>query len=107
MQSGSIRLRVTPSQLQNQAQEVTKQIQTMENAFTELEQLIEKTSFYWIGEAGDLHRRKYQEGKETINEMLRRWKEHPNDLMQMAGVYSETEQKLEELASVLPDDVIV
>lgn len=107
MQSGSIRLRVTPSQLQNQAQEVTKQIQTMENTFTELEQLIEKTSFYWIGEAGDLHRKKYQEGKETIDEMLRRWKEHPKDLLQMAGVYSETEQKLEELASVLPDDVIV
>lgn len=102
----NVRLRVTPSQLQNKADEVLTQVQIIQREFEILEQLVKKTTGYWIGDAGDLHREKYEEGKETIEQMLRRWREHPKDLLQMAGIYSEAEHKLEEVALELPDNVI-
>ena len=107
IQTGAIRLRVTPSQLQEKADEVSEQIKNTEMQFRNLAEAIQRTNGYWIGEAGDLHRRKYEEGKQTIENMLRRWKEHPKDLLTMAGNYSMTEMRVQEISVELPSDVII
>jgi hypothetical protein len=38
--------------------------------------------------------------------MIKRLKEHPTNLLEMAGVYEETEQEIVQLTSALPDDII-
>ena len=99
-------LRVTPEQLKIKATETTAEINQMSQAFDELARVVARTSHYWIGEAGNSHRQEYEKEKKEIDEMLRRLKEHPADLLKMANVYETTEDKVEALAADLPDDVI-
>ena len=103
---GYSRMKVTPEQLTSKAGEVENLIKTLEKQYNELEKIVNKTSGYWIGDAGDLHRKKSKEGKENIQTIIKRWKEHPSDLLKMAGLYQETEQEVEEIANSLPADVI-
>lgn len=99
-------LKVTPQQLKSKAEQVTKEIGEMSRAFEELTRTVSKTSHYWIGEAGDTHRDLYEKKKDDIDEMLRRFREHPTDLLTMAGVYEQTEIKVTEISMQLPEDVI-
>lgn len=100
------RVRVTAEQLKTQASEVERLIGKLEKQYGDLDTAIRKTSGYWIGDAGDLHRKKYTEGKEKVNEIIKRWKEHPKDLLVMAGLFDEAEKEAKEIADSLPADVI-
>lgn len=103
---GGITLRVTPRQLKDKADEVSKEIKAMEIAFEELARYVSHTSQYWVGEAGDRCRSLYEEDKKEVQEMLRRLKEHPVDLLKMAQVYEDVEQRVQEISRALPEDVI-
>lgn len=100
------KVRVTPEQLKTQASEVDNLIRKLEKQYSDLDAVISKTSGYWVGDAGDLHRKKYTEGKEKVNEIIKRWKEHPKDLLTMAGLYDAAEKEVEAIANSLPADVI-
>ena len=104
--TGGITLRVTPEQLKSKAGEVSSKIKTMEIAFDELARYVSRTSQYWIGEAGDKCRSLYEEDKKEVEEMLKRLKEHPKDLLVMAHVYEDVERRVEEISNALPEDVI-
>lgn len=99
-------LKVTPQQLKIKAEQVSKEISEMTLAFEELAQIVSRTAHYWIGDAGDTHRDIYEKNKDDIEVMLRRLKEHPTDLLVMAGVYEDTEIKAENISMQLPEDVI-
>lgn len=103
---GGITLRVTPEQLKSKADEVSAEIRAMENAFEELARNVSRTSQYWIGEAGDKCRSLYEEDRQQVEEMLKRLKEHPADLLTMAQVYEDVERRVEEMSNALPEDVI-
>ena len=105
--TGNFELKVEPSVLKSKAMEVDRLAGNMERHFRQMEGYINSTRNMWIGEAGDLHRSLYDQQKEKIYEMLQRLKEHPRDLMMMAGVYEEAENTNEEAASLLRGDVIV
>lgn len=104
--TGEVHIKVNTAVLNDKAQTVSKSISNMANCFEQLERIISRTSYYWIGEAGDLHRKIYQENKQQIDEMFRRLKEHPTDLMTIAQTYATTEQMVQSLASELPGDII-
>lgn len=104
--TGTVHIRVTPEQLKTKSDEVTVAISNMERALGRLSDIMQKTSSYWQGEAGDLHRRLYSEDKEVVDEMMKRLKEHPRDLLAIAGIYQEAEQKAVELSNMLPEDII-
>ena len=53
-----------------------------------------------------MHRKLYQEQKENVDEMMRRLKEHPQDLLTIAQNYVQTETSVEEIANQLSGDVI-
>ena len=53
-----------------------------------------------------MHRTIYQNQKLHIEEMMKRLKEHPADLIVIAQTYIEAEERAESLASGLPGDVI-
>jgi len=105
--TGDVQIRVTPLALKEKAATVTNNIAAMQTCFDELEQIINRTSYYWIGEAGDMHRQMYAEQKSAIAEMMRRLSEHPKDLLTISGQYEVTEQEVEAIGQSLSGDVIV
>lgn len=103
---GEVELRVSPEVLQQKAEEVSGEIRKMADRFDEMEQIVNRTSYYWIGEAGDLHRKLYKEQKETVDEMIKRLREHPDDLLMIAQRYIGMEQAAAAVANQLSGDVI-
>ncbi len=103
---GGISFKVKTEVLVEKSQEVSASIRKMAACFDDLERMINRTSYYWIGEAGEIHRRLYQEQKDHVDEMMKRLKEHPEDLLAIARNYVQTEQAAEAVADGLPGDAI-
>lgn len=103
---GGISIKVRPEVLVEKSQEVSASIRKMASCFDDLERIVNRTSYYWIGEAGDMHRRLYQEQKDHVDEMMKRLKEHPADLLTIAQNYVQVEQTVETVANELSGDVI-
>lgn len=95
-------LLVTPERLQEQAGTVRAELSEMQGYFEELERLMNGTASYWIGEAGDAHRRLYTGKLQKIDEIIRRYQVQITDLEVMAGVYSEAEAAAANIADTLP-----
>lgn len=103
---GSVTVKVSPEVLVTQAEEVRRLGKDMKNRFENLQNTIERTRGYWIGDAGELHRKLYDEQKDDVDKMLRRLLEHPDDLLAIAGNYREAEKINVASTSVLDADVI-
>lgn len=103
--TGDITLKAAPDCMREQAHSVAEQISAMADAFEELAAVTSRTSHYWIGEAGDHYRTLYEESKEEVRTILKRLKEHPGQLMQVAQIHEE-EMQSEMLLKPLPGDII-
>lgn len=103
----STQIKVTPEELIRKAGELQGKITKIQKEFDSLEQNVNHTVSYWIGEAGDTYRNKYKEFKPGVQEIIRRLEEHVQDLNAMAGVYQKTESEVKEVIEELPSDVIV
>jgi len=103
---GEVILKVTPEQLQTKAQTTKDDIAKLRSVFEEIGSIVARTQSYWIGEAGDLHRKLYTDENEQIQEMFARLSEHPKDLEQIARTYLNVEDVVEDIAMELPGDVI-
>lgn len=101
-----ISIEVEPSVMIAKADQVSKAISNMEQKFDELNNIVNRTCSYWIGEAGDHHRKMFYDEKEDIQKILNRLKEHPSDLKQMAAGYADTEKELLEENQRLQSDYI-
>lgn len=104
--SGEVVLKVTPEQLQTKAQTTRNHISQLKTVFDNIGNIMTRTQNYWIGEAGDLHRRLYTDETDQIQEMFARLSEHPADLEQIARTYLDVEAATENIAMELPGDVI-
>lgn len=104
--SGEVVLKVTPEQLQTKAQVTKDNIKLLQTVFDNISSIMARTQNYWIGEAGDLHRKLYTDEKDQIQEMFARLSEHPTDLEQIARTYLDVENVVENIAMELPGDVI-
>lgn len=103
---GDVQIKVDSMVLKTQADSVSASIRQMADCFDRLEAIINRTSYYWIGEAGDLHRKLYRDQKQQIEEMMKRLKEHPKDLVTIAQTYDAAEAEIQSLAAELPGDII-
>ncbi len=79
----------------------------MRAQFDSLEAIVNRTSNYWIGEAGDKERNEYQSKKDRIEELFKRLNEYPKDLFQMAGVYEQAESASTNISEGLSSEVII
>lgn len=104
--TGQVVLKVTPEQLQTKAATTKENIARLTDCFERISSIISRTGNYWIGEAGDLHRKLYTDENDNIQEMLARLSEHPTDLEQIARTYLNVENEVENIAMELPGDVI-
>lgn len=101
-----ISFKVQPEVLTQKSQEVSADIRKLCSCFDDLERIINRTNYYWIGEAGDVHRKMYREQKDLVDEILRRLKEYPADLLAISQNYTQAEQSVETIANELSGDVI-
>lgn len=104
--TGNVHIKVNSAVLNSKAQAVSKSVAGMANCLEQLERIVSRTSCYWIGEAGDVHRKMYQEQKPQIEEMIKRLREHPADLVIIARTYEATEIAVQSIAAELPGDAI-
>lgn len=103
---GDVFIKVDSAVLGSKAQEVSGKIANMANCFDQMERIINRTSYYWLGEAGELHRKMYRDQKSQVDEMMKRLREHPADLTAIAQTYESTEKEVQAMAVELPGDVI-
>ncbi|MCD7884785.1 MAG: WXG100 family type VII secretion target [Lachnospiraceae bacterium] len=103
----AIVLKVEPNTLVRMAEDIESQLTDVQTQFSEVESAINATRSYWEGDASDAHKSQYDSLKDEISETIARLKNHPTNLLKMAGLYTETESELEALAESLAADVIV
>lgn len=101
-----INLKVTPEQLQQKAKDVSETVSKMKSDFNSLNTAINSTHHYWIGQAGDLHRRLFNDKVDDVNEILQLLGRYPTDLLKMAGIYMQTEDQNKAIATSLSSNVI-
>lgn len=104
--SGDVQIKVSTDVLKGKSSNVLSNIKAMKVNLDEIAETISKTKSYWIGEAGDLHRELYNKQKDNVDEILSRLKEHPSDLLLIAGVYEDVEKQVTEISNELSGDVI-
>ncbi|MBR0308479.1 MAG: WXG100 family type VII secretion target [Mogibacterium sp.] len=98
-------IKVTPAELKNQSNQVLTDIKAIEKHWKNIESLVKGTKNYWEGDASNTHIRIYRDVKDDVDKILKRLKENPVKLQQMAGVYEETEGMAENTANELPTDL--
>lgn len=103
---GEVAIRVSPEQLEMQADLVERLADRMQNSFIRMEETVAGMSHYWAGEASELHRRLYQEKKEDIDLLLKRLREHPRDLKEIAQNYRTAETTNVTQAAALDVEII-
>lgn len=102
-----VMIKVTPEELYAKSQNISSILGKTQQNFQEMEDIINKTESYWIGEAGEAHRQMFRDMMPHIEEITKRITEHVRDLNEIAGVYQETEREIQEIAEQLPSDVII
>lgn len=101
-----ITLKVSPDQLKNAAEEIQNQITAFETKLKQMVQVIQGSKGYWTGDASAAHQKAFESLKEDVELVIRRLREHPDDLLKMAGLYEEAEKQAVEKSQALSGDVI-
>ena len=101
----TISLRVTPAQLKTQKQVIDSDIVNIKNDIAQITNEIMGTSSYWLGEAGNKQRTDYEDSRQKIDSMIERLGTYPTRILQMAGLYEESESVNTQAASQLKADV--
>ncbi|MDO4555391.1 MAG: WXG100 family type VII secretion target [Lachnospiraceae bacterium] len=102
-----IQLKVTPDRLKEKSQEITNQINRFESYWKQLSQLVKNSKSYWVGDASNSHQKQLSDYTTDVERIIKRLREHPEELLEMAEIYEEAEEKAQSIASALPDDVII
>ena len=92
-----IQLKVDPDIMKNIAGELQEIIRKIQNEYNRIKE---------IAEASNVHRAYTKNIEEEMQTILKRLAEHPTDLLKIAGLYSDNEEKIVELANMLPTNVI-
>lgn len=100
-------IKVNPADLQNAADVVEKKVNTMKNLFSDMINRVNSTAHYWEGDASDKYRNEFKAESPEFDEAFARMAEHARDLYNIASMYTETEQKVTDIAGELPVDVIL
>ena len=91
--SKDIKMNVLPNELDIKAQEAATAIFEMEQLLANVQDTVNRTEYYWNGEAAEINRKVFLEQKEDMEAILSRLKEYPETLRKVANIYRETEEK--------------
>lgn len=99
-------LRVKPEILKTKAAEVELGIKELDKNFNAIQDIVQRSSGYWVGSVGERSRNDFESKKEEMLTVIKRFSEHPTDLLTMAGLYEEGEKSLTEQNQELNTDII-
>jgi WXG100 family type VII secretion target len=102
-----INLKVSTDDLVQKAQEIEEEISKFESYWNQLLQIVQNSKGYWVGDASNYHQKQIKNYQEDVNRIIKRLKEHPEDLLKMADVYEKSEEMVVKIAQSLPGDAIV
>ena len=91
--SKDIKMNVLPNELDIKAQEAATAIFEMEQLLANVQDTVNRTEYYWNGEAAEINRKVFLEQKEDMEAILSRLKEYPETLRKVANIYRDTEEK--------------
>lgn len=91
--SKDIKMNVLPNELDIKAQEAATAIFEMEQLLANVQDTVNRTEYYWNGEAAEINRKVFLEQKEDMEAILSRLKEYSETLRKVANIYRETEEK--------------
>ena len=97
---------VKPEELVAKSAELHKKVTVLKSEFERMNNLMQKTNSYWLGEAGNYHRDMYNRSVENEAALLKSLEEYSNVLVQVAANYESTEGKLVAEAGALPNDIL-
>lgn len=100
-------IQVSTSELASAAATLKERIQTAKASYGNVMTIVQNTQRYWIGEAGDEHRRAFLDQQDDIDQILARLTEHHDDLLKIAGIYEPLEQKTKEIVQAPVTNLIV
>ncbi|MCI8945611.1 MAG: WXG100 family type VII secretion target [Lachnospiraceae bacterium] len=106
MTAGDVVLKVTPEMLTEKADLAEETLLEVQRTLESLEQTVKRTRGYWLGSAGELHRKMYEDEKTAAEEILRRLQSHLRDLHGIAGTYRQAEENVRSIADSLPVDIL-
>ncbi len=101
------RLTVSPDELKRGAAQIESQIADAQKNWRSLCATAETAKHYWEGDAADCRRRMFEETKQEMESVFARLKNHPANLLKMAGIYSDAEEKSVQMTASLPEDAIL
>ena len=100
-------LKVNTETLKAKSHELETEIDRLKGHIDEIYQIVSRTSGYWTGISGDKARMEFNKQKQSTDIALKRFQEHPPELLMMAGVYEEAERNVAARNQALNTDVIV
>lgn len=106
LNSSNTRIRVTAEVLISRANDAEQKINSMDSRLQNIQRIVSATRHYWVGEAGDACRRRYENEQQEIRELMKRLKGQPKTLLKIANIYRETEEAATDISSPLPENVI-
>lgn len=101
-----INLKVEPDKLVTTAKQVTDSVSKMRKDFNNLNNAMKDTQRYWKGLAGNASRKLYTDQIQQIQDILLDMEKYPDDILKMAGLYKEQENKNKALAGSLKSNII-
>lgn len=99
-------LRVEPEKLVSTAKIMKDAVSNMRQDFVKLGYCISGTKTYWLGAAGDAHRKLYDDVADEIETLLGNLEAYPLDILDIVGLYEEKEKLNEEQAMSLKSNII-
>jgi uncharacterized protein YukE len=99
-------IRVKTEELLSKAEIVKKRVTMMQSELSEAERLMNNTASYWLGSAGDKKRKDFYKQKKEADVIIKRLSEYPEDLLEMAGIYDQSEKTNVANHTTLPTDVL-
>lgn len=104
--AGAIEIKVAPEVLDSKAIELLSNINKTESLFSSTKDVINRTSYYWKGEAGDHHRQMFREQEGEIGRIFRRLHDYPVNLDEISARYKQVETQEKEKSAVVSSDLI-
>lgn len=98
-------LKVTPEEMQSLAGEMRTEISTIQRNLTNIEREVNGMQAYWRGDASAKHVSNYQEISPQGTTLIKNLNTAPDDMLKIAGLYTDTEEAIQQITATLPDDI--
>lgn len=100
------RLLVSPQTMKDQAVELQSEIEGFIKDWEKIKTTIEKSKSYWQGKGSTSHQKFVPEYEDDFNKAFKNFRMRPEELTEVSGIFTETEQSLVTLVNSLPDSIL-